>query len=100
MAMPPPTNKHIKIQIPKQTNVWLPTCAFPAGVLSFGGAEEPAVKIFLPELGEPHISAIILQGERGEVFIKAWRMEKEKRILKVIKRDLGSVTGALCCTGC
>ena len=48
------------------------TCAFAAGVLSLGRAEEPAVKVFLPELCEPHVSAVVLQRESGEVFVESW----------------------------
>lgn len=51
------------------------TCALAAGVFSLGRAEEPAVEVFLPELGEPHVPAIVLQREPGEVFIKAWGIE-------------------------
>lgn len=46
------------------------TCALAAAVLPLGGAEEPAVKVLLPELGEPDVPAVVLQGESGEVFIK------------------------------
>lgn len=48
------------------------TCAFAAGVLSLRGTEEPAVKVFLPELSKPHVPAIVLQGECSKVFIKPW----------------------------
>ena len=54
------------------------TCAFAAGVLSLRGAEEPAVKVFFPELGEPHVPAIVLKGERRKVFIKPWEERKEE----------------------
>lgn len=54
------------------------TCAFTAGVLPLGRTEEPAVKVFLPELCEPHVPAVVLQGESCEVFVKSWRGESVK----------------------
>jgi len=47
------------------------TGALAAAVLPLGGAEEPAVEVLLPELGEPHVPAVVLQGEPGEVLIEA-----------------------------
>lgn len=55
------------------------TCALAAGVFSLGGAEKPAVEVFLPELGKPHVPPIVLQREPGEVFIKAWGIEGERK---------------------
>lgn len=55
-----------------QCRWWLGTCAFPTGVLPLGGAQQPAVKVLLPELCEPHVSAVVFQREPGEVFVKPW----------------------------
>jgi len=48
------------------------TCAFAAGVLALGRAEEAAVEVLLPELGEPHVPAVVLQRESGEVLVEPW----------------------------
>lgn len=56
-----------------------PTCALAAGVFPLGGAEKPAVEVFLPKLGKPHVPPIVLQREPSEVFIKAWGIEGERK---------------------
>lgn len=47
------------------------TCALADGIVSLvARAGQFAVKILFPELGEPDVSAVVLQGARHEVLVK------------------------------
>lgn len=56
----------------------LHTCAFAAAVLSLWGTEQSAVKVFLPKLSKPHVPAVVLQSETGEVLVKSWEGGKNR----------------------